>query len=362
MTGRVRQSSLILLVLFAVLFVVLVLLRDVLYQAHINELILHFSSDGSIYFNHYERGYHDVDVLENWTVFLRGSPILFMMLTDGNLFAIQAANLLLMAVSMKVAFDCFTTFNGRMTFLFFSMIFPYFAFGFLGLNKEVYAMCATMFYGSYMIRGRLWHLAVAILLALCARYYMVASFLMLFFAVPRAAKPRWLLIVSGLVAISLVAPLIKDVVPEYSSENLLEGSGGLSKLMSTFVERYGYALLYPIKYLVLPMLRPFGYVIGAHQDAIGAIVSIWSLIIFSIAGWMWMSGKQMSPIVRRLIVAGFVAPIPMMWSEISHWRYYSFVYFFFLYALVLHSENKRAVGSRAEAVVPIAPAEATPAS
>jgi hypothetical protein len=38
------------------------------------------------------------------------------------------------------------------------------------------------------------------------------------------------------------------------------------------------------------------------------------------------------------------------------------VYFFFLYALVLHSENKRAVGSRAEAVVPIAPAEATPAS
>lgn len=338
MTGRIRQSSLVLLFVFAVLAVALVLLRDVLYEAHISRAILSFSSDGSVYFEHYERGYHNVDVLENWTIFLRASPILFMILADGNLFIIQAANLLLMAISMKVAFDCFSTFSGRMTFLFFSMIFPYFAFGFLGLNKEIYAMCAAMFYGSYMIRGRLWHLFVAMLLALCARYYMVASFLMLLFAVPRRSNPRWFLIVGGLVAISLVAPLIKSMVPEYSSESLLDDSGTISAIMNAVVEQYGYALLYPVKYVLLPTLRPFGYVIGDHQDVIGAMVSVLSLIIFSIAGWIWMSGRQMSPIVQRLIVAGFVAPIPMMWSEITHWSYYSFVYFFFLYALVLHSE------------------------
>jgi hypothetical protein len=163
---------------------------------------------------------------------------------------------------------------------------------------------------------------------------------MLLFAVPRRGRPRWFLVAGVLTGVSLAAPIIKGFVPEYSSENLLEDSGSISVLMNTIVEKYGYALLYPFKYVVLPTLRPFGYVIGSHQDLIGAIVSLWSLIIFSIAGWMWVSGKAMTPIVQRLIIAGFVAPIPMMWSEITHWRYYSFVYFFFLYALVLHGESR----------------------
>ena len=46
--------------------------------------------------------------------------------------------------------------------------------------------------------------------------------------------------------------------------------------------------------------------------------------------------RQPAPDSATPIVAAFVAPAPIMWAEIMHWRYYSFVYVFFLYALVLH--------------------------
>ena len=47
----------------------------------------------------------------------------------------------------------------------------------------------------------------------------------------------------------------------------------------------------------------------------------------------------MEPVVKRLIVAGFIAPIPIMWSEILHWCYYSFV-FFYLFAIISHIESR----------------------
>ena len=40
------------------------------------------------------------------------------------------------------------------------------------------------------------------------------------------------------------------------------------------------------------------------------------------------------------VIAGLVAPVPIMWSEIMHWRYYSFVYFFFVFAIVLHGADR----------------------
>jgi hypothetical protein len=56
--------------------------------------------------------------------------------------------------------------------------------------------------------------------------------------------------------------------------------------------------------------------------------------------------RPRSALAGRLVVAGLVAPIPIMWSEIMHWRYYSFVYFFFLYAIVLDRRERRSSGAR----------------
>lgn len=337
---RVRWSSIFLVSVFVGLLALLLLLQDALSQAHLDDSILRFASDATVYYNWYDTVYAVSDVMENWTVFLRGSPILFMVLSDGNLLLIQACNLALMLVSLKVAMGCLDTLRGRTLFMALSLIFPYFAFGFLSLNKEVYAMCAAMFFGSYLIRGRVLYLLVAIVLAFLARYYMVAALLMLIVVVPREATPRTGLIMMILLAVSLVAPISKQFIPEYSYENLLEDSGATATILAAGIDNFGYALIYPIKYVLLLPIRAYGYILGGSHDMSGAIVSILSSMMVLTVFWLWVKHRSISPLVRRLIVAGFVAPIPIMWSEIMHWRYYSFVYFFFLFAVLLNMEER----------------------
>jgi hypothetical protein len=244
-----------------------------------------------------------------------------------------------MFVAMRAALSCLETFEGRIIFLASSLLFPYYALGFLSLNKEVYAMCAALFYASYMVRGRLLYLLLAFVLALMARYYMIASLLMLFVTVPRQGKPRWLMILGALLATSVMAPIVKSLVPQYSSEGLLDNSGATAVLLDNIVGNYGYFLLYPFKYILMLVTRPYACLSGSTHDTIGAIVSLWSLVALGIVLWLWFSGKRLAPLVRNLIVAGLVAPIPMMWSEIMHWRYHSYVSFFFLFAILLHMEK-----------------------
>lgn len=88
---RVRRSSIVLVTLLGLLALLLAL-RDVLHQAHIDESILYFSSDGSVHDEWYDTVYGDSNVLETLALFVRGSPILFMTLTsDGNLLRLRPA-------------------------------------------------------------------------------------------------------------------------------------------------------------------------------------------------------------------------------------------------------------------------------
>lgn len=337
----VDRSLFVLGCIGSALFVLLLLLSDALLRAHIDNSILRFSSDASVYYDWYVTQYSQPGALENWTVFLRASPILLMIISQGSLLAIQILNLLIMVLSMKAVFDSLQSFNGRMLFLLFSLLLPYYVLGFLSLNKEVYAMCAAMLYISYMVRGQISHLIVAVLLALAARYYMVAALLLTMIAIPRHGAIRYLWIIAALLGISAVAPLIKTFIPEYSYVNLLEGSGRTAAIFAEIVDNFGYALLYPFKYGTLLLVRPFSYLTGNTSDLIGAIVSALSILMIVIVGWLVASHKRLPEISRRLILAGFVAPIPLMWSEIMHWRYYSFVYFFFLMAWIVYLEDKQ---------------------
>lgn len=340
---KITVSDLFLVVIFLVFLCCLFLADSYLLVAHIDGSAVYFSSDGPEYYNDYVNTYHSVDLFRTWQVFLRASPILLLILTDGDLFPIQIFNLAVMFVAMRVAFSCLKTFEGRMIFLVSSLLFPYYMLGFLSLNKEVYAMCAAIFYAGYIVRGRLLHLLFSFALALMARYYMVASLLMVFATMPRRGKPRWSIILGALLAISVLAPTVKSLVPQYSSEGLLDNSGETAVLLNNIVSNYGYFLLYPFKYILILVTRPYAFLSANTDDLIGAIVSVWSLVALSIALWLWFSGKRLEPMVKRLIVVGLVAPIPMMWSEIMHWRYHSYVFFFFLFAILLHLESGQRV-------------------
>jgi hypothetical protein len=341
--NKMRLSTQVLVAIFCVQLGLLMIFRSGLLAAHIDETIQFFSSDAANYFNLYEDLYANIALDESPTLFLIGSPILFMKLADGNLFLIQACNLALMGITLRVALDCFATRRGRMTFLAGALLFPYFLFGFLSLNKEVYAMCSAIFFASYIVRGKIFHLIVALLLAMCARYYMLIAMIALIVLIPRNDHPRYRWIFTLLILISLMGPIAKAFIPEYSSEGLLDVSGVTGLIFSSIIDIGGYALIYPIKYMAIIPQRAYSFLLGSGRegDAMEAIISIASLVVVALAIGIFFAKRPTTPLVRQLIVAGFAAPIPIMWSEIMHWRYFSFVYFFFLFAVILHAENNR---------------------
>jgi hypothetical protein len=169
--------------------------------------------------------------------------------------------------------------------------------------------------------------------------------------VPRDKTPRygWMFVL--LIAISFAAPLVKSLVPGYSGEDLLEDSGSTGLFFSRLIDSFGYALAYPIKYVVLIPMRAYGLLIGSGRstDLLEAVVSILSFAALVVASSTFSHGRR-SALVQRLVVAGLVAPMPLMWSEIMHWRYYSFVYFFFLFAIVVDREERHSLGTPRAAV------------
>jgi hypothetical protein len=336
---RIRITSLWLAGLFGLLLLVLLLLRTSLLEAHADETIHYVASDAATYYRNYEDLYFYLDLSESPVLFLVGSPILFMKLAGGELLRIQLINLLLMFATLKVAFDCLRSAKARLSFLAGALAFPYFLFGFLSLNKEIYAMSAAVFYASYLLRGRWSHLLIALVLAMCARYYMFVAMLVAFVLVPREGPPRYRLMVALLIVISIAAPVAKTLVPEYSSEDVIGDVPSTSgAFFSTAVDSYGYALVYPLKYIALIPMRAYSAVIDSTRagNAMEGVVSLASMAALLLALAALRRRQRAVPVVRRLVVLALVAPIPMMWSEIMHWRYYSFVYFFLLFAVILH--------------------------
>ena len=169
----------------------LALLQGTLTQAHRDETIHFVASDAATYWMLYEDIYADLSLLESPVLFLVGSPILFMKLVGGKLWIIQSLNLLLMTLVLKAAFGSLSSLGSRMAFLGGMLVFPYFLFGFLSLNKEIYAISAAILYGAYMIRGQRRHLLAALLVAAFARYYLLLALMALVFTLPRDGRPRY---------------------------------------------------------------------------------------------------------------------------------------------------------------------------
>ncbi len=335
---KVRASTITLGVILILMLTLLMSLREELLVAHFDETIHYFSSDAATYMSLFDTVYANISLGESHALFLIGSPILFMKLSDGNLFTIQACNLMLMGFTLKVAMNSFATRQGRIVFIAGACVMPYFIFGFLSLNKEIYAMCSAIFFASYVVRGMLRHLLIALLLAFCARYYMLLALVALLALVPRTGNQRNYLIITLLIVISATAPILKYAVPEYSNEGLLDATGTTGLIFSKAVDSGGYAVIYPLKYMMLVPQRAYSFLIDSSRAGNGmeAIVSLVSLAVILTSIYTIKFKHSIAPPARILIIMGFVAPIPIMWTEIMHWRYFSFVYFFFLYALILH--------------------------
>lgn len=343
---RLRVTSIIVFLVFALLSTLLIVISDQLLAAHIDDSIHFVASDAGTYYRLYQEIWESTELSESLSLFLIGIPILSMKLSDGSLLTVQFFNLLLMAITLRYAMNCFITLPGSVAMLIGTLCFPYFLFGFLGLNKEIYAMCSAIFFALYLVRGSPGALLLALLLALLARYYMFLSLVAMVAFFPRHRPPRYRLMLLTLLAISMLAPFVKEVVPEYSSEDVKDVSGVTGMIFSTAIDSFGYALVYPVKYLALIPQRAYSVLIGSERfgDYMEAVVSVLSLLVILPALWMLSMRYPLQPTVRRLIVAGLIAPMPMMWGDIMHWRYYSYVYFLFLPALILHFTERAESG------------------
>ncbi len=176
---------------------------------------------------------------------------------------------------------------------------------------------------------------------------MVASILFIFCVFPRDKRPRYWLAVASLLGISFIGPMVKGHIPGYSAgEQILDSAGRAGALFAHIIDWYGYALLYPFKYFLLIPMRIWSLVsgLGRAQDPMEAFVSVVTLgIIFcAVVVFVRSKGDSIDRLrIRNLVMMGFLAPIPIMWTEITHWRYYSFVYFFFLFAIALRFRRRQ---------------------
>ncbi|MGV8934790.1 MAG: hypothetical protein ACOH1I_09210 [Gallionellaceae bacterium] len=125
----------------------LVALLASLLAAHGSETIQYFSSDAANFSSCLQTSTPISNSLKP-ALFLIGSPIFLMKLADGDLFLIQLFNLLLMGLALKAALECLPYARAGSHFLLGVLVFPYFVFGFLSLNKEVYAMCSAILFGA----------------------------------------------------------------------------------------------------------------------------------------------------------------------------------------------------------------------
>jgi hypothetical protein len=338
----IRLSTIALLLVFSCFGFLLFAIADHLPTAHRDWTIQYFSSDAAVYFEQYEAYWKNVSFLDNPLVLLTGTPIVLMKLANGNLSWILAANLLIMLITLRVAFDCLEVRGPRLLFLIGTLVFPYFLFGFLSLNKEIYAMCAAIFFGSYWIQKNRAHLLISLLLAFSARYFMFVAFIFLLLVFPSRSKPRYWIAVGTLLFVSMVAPLVKTRIPGYSSEGVLQGAGFTSILFSKAVDSYAYALVYPLKYLSLVPARIYSVAIGLGRpaDPMEAVVSLLTILLFAAAIYILTCKRTLSAAPRTFAWMAIVSPIPIMWTDVAHWRYFSYIYFFLLFSVTLYVSER----------------------
>ncbi|MFS2023592.1 hypothetical protein [Massilia sp. CT11-137] len=344
--GSVRISHLVLGTAFILLAFILWATSDALFAAHTNGLIYYFSSDGGEYFRLYDMLYADVELLDSPTLFMVGSPILMLKLAEGNLWIVQLVNLTVMACTLWTAVDCLPDFRSRIRFVIGTLLFPYFLFGFLALNKEVYAMSSAIMLCVYYSAGKRRHLFLALLLGGIARYYMLLSILFVIVAVPRAKPVRYWVVIGAALAISFLGPIVKSLIPSYSKDEVLDVAGLTGVIFTAMIDHGAYFIAYPIKYLFLLPQRLYSWFIDPTRksNTMEACVSLITMFVMFRIALLVPSRRFRSSPLFRYIVIGAIAPLPMMWSDIMHWRYFSFVYFFYLFALVQY----RTVSPKAE--------------
>lgn len=317
---------------------VIYFLGDKLYRMHVDKTIYWISSDGSQYLKNLQ-DFEGISFAQVPSLFLTAMPI-FLIRIFGNSFKILFLfNLLVLTYSLWSTSSLFRSATYRNAFLFLALVFPYTLFSPFSVNKEVFMVSSCLMFITYWVRGRFIDLLLSLVFAFLARYYMVGALLFLWVAFPRVYSPRIWIVLSTLILCSL-GLYFKHFVPGYSpgDADYYAEAGRISSFFNYCVDNGMYWVIYIPKFIILMMSKTWSLLLTSDFmdrkfDVAEGFVSVMSLIVFLGAFLMLLLRKVSRPF-GYLFFMGLVAPLPLMWTEIFHWRYFSYVYFIFLFAIM----------------------------
>lgn len=287
-----------------------------------------FASDPGVYYDIYlMRIRGEMTPLAYVYSAMVGVPVLLLLITDGEIVPIL---FLACSVFFYALYSCMRYLEARQISFFFLILFiPYVLLGFFALNKEIYVVSSTLFFLAYYKSLNKKYLLFCFIALFFSRYYMLFVFIFcLFIFPPQVKKIRWWAIWGALLFFSLLAPFILTggVLMSYSGDKAVGTSGAASLLFSDLIRSFMYFLSYFPKYFSLILSRIWTVVVsgihsGAKANLLGILFSSYTVFLFFIAFCKIHYPKRSN---YRFLMMVLFSPIPLMFSDIFHWRYYLF--------------------------------------
>jgi len=330
----ISRSELFLFICFFIIWVFIFLFNSEIEEAHISEFIYWISSDAPVYYNNMDNFQLD-SFFSNPQYFVNLMPIFIYNIFDGMqgyLLFVSVIGFFVIRFSLK-----FIERKYRVFYICFLMIFPYVSLGFFSINKEIFSLLSAILFSCYYKDGKLATLFFACVLAFFARSYLLLSFLFVVFFVPvNGCFLRWRFFIFFLLLISVFPYFISDL--NGFDANYGDNAGFTAIFTSKLIHDGFYFIIYFLKYFLLLTSKFYqafnvGFDFsGRVQDFHEFIVSFITLIIFSLSIYCFCMKKK-SRKDKRYIYMALVSPVIVMFSDIFHWRYASFVYIFYLFYL-----------------------------
>lgn len=330
----VSKSSSILFLFFLALLLTLVLISDSIKQWHLDGSIYWIASDAPVYYKALEIFTFE-EFFSNW-IYFTNLFLVFNVQLIGDLtlylILVMIVCLFIIRYSLK-----FIEPKYRLFYLFLLLIFPYSNITFFSINKEVFMFYSVVLFCCYYLNKSTMILIFALLLAFCARSYLMISLILMLFIFPVKHKPRWSLLLFIMVVLS-ISPLIISQFVGFSN-NLLDGEiGGAAIVFSSLIREGLYIIVYPFKYLILMLSKTYqAFNVGFDfsnrpQDLHESLVSFFTVAVFVYSLYIYIFKRKFAD--TRFFYLALFSPLLLLFSDIFHWRYSAFVYVFYVFYII----------------------------
>ena len=221
---------------------------------------------------------------------------------------------------------------------------PFIFLGFFSINKEIFLVSSVLLFLAYYNSKSIKYLALCFVVMMFARSYMLLVYLFILIVFPpEGANVHWKLFFISIISASLLAPIFLNTgLIGGSDGELLNNAGSAAIIMSELIRKYLYFLVYFPKYLFLILTRIWSaYLQGVEGDYKSnlrdLLVSLYSLVII---GYSVFSVHRYKTRDFKFFLIAIFSPLPLMFSDIFHWRYYIYVLpFFIFYSLVKKNDS-----------------------